>query len=66
MDETNEKAKEDVDIEIPVVPLVLGGMLATGPIMGTGVLPFIGANLLIDKAGDKSSENDEEEDKLRR
>lgn len=66
MDDTNEKSKDDLDIEIPVVPLVLGGMLATGPIMGTGVLPFIGANLLLDKASDKGSENDEEEDKLRR
>lgn len=66
MDETNEKPKEDVDIGIPVVPLVLGGMLATGPIMGAGILPFIGGNLLVDKVGDKSSENEEEEDELRK
>lgn len=63
--ETNEKPKED-DIGIPVVPLVLGGMLATGPMMGSGMLPFIGGNFVVDKTEDKSGDHDEEEDELKR
>lgn len=66
MDEKHEKPEEDVDIGIPVVPLVLGGMMATGPIMGTGILPFIEANLLVNQAGENSNKNDEEEDEQRR
>ncbi|MBC7959734.1 MAG: hypothetical protein H7X94_07700 [Vallitaleaceae bacterium] len=66
MDDTHEKPEKDDDIGIPVVPLVLGGMLTTGPILGTGVLPFIGANLFVNEADNKSDEKDEEEDEQRR
>ncbi len=67
MDETNQKPKEeDTDIGIPIAPLVLGGMLTTGPLTGAGLLPFVGGNLFKDKEEDSDTENDEEEDELRR
>ncbi len=66
MDEKNEKPNEEDDIGIPIVPLVLGGMWTTGPLTGPGLIPFIGGGIFKDITGDKSGENEEEEDKLRR